>query len=65
MNANNGPCKFREGQDTSPEIPDIVNNFVPILGPLHVSLNMKEHIILVHWSFLKKCLNKFLDKTKY
>jgi hypothetical protein len=56
--------KQKEGQDISLQIPDIVNNFVPILGPLHVSLNMREHIILVHWSFFEKMFKFIFGQNK-
>lgn len=35
------------------QIPPIINNFVAILGPLHVSLNMRENIVIVHWDFFE------------
>ena len=28
----------------------IIKNFVPLIGPLHVSLNSREHIVLIHCS---------------
>ena len=58
--------KQKNGQSiSSTQIPEIVKNFIPILGPLHVSLNMREDIVLIHWKFLKKCSNQFLAKKKY
>jgi len=56
--------KQKEGQNISPQIPDVVNNFVPILGPLHVSLNMREHIILVHWNFFEKMFKSIFGQNK-
>ena len=58
------PRKQKEGQDISLQIPEIVNNFVPILGPLHVSLNMREHIILVHWNFFEKMFKSIFGQNK-
>ena len=34
-------------------IPSNIRSFIPILGPLHVSLNSREQVILVHYSFFK------------
>jgi hypothetical protein len=45
--------------ETSNPIPAIIQNFVPILGPLHISLNSREHIILIHHNFFTK-LFKFV-----
>ncbi|RHZ51138.1 hypothetical protein Glove_482g51 [Diversispora epigaea] len=33
---------------------DGINSFIPILGPLHVSLNSREHVILIYHSFFEK-----------
>ena len=35
------------------QIPQIINNFVPILGPLHVLLNMRESVVRIHWDFFE------------
>ncbi|CAJ0862740.1 7210_t:CDS:1, partial [Entrophospora sp. SA101] len=48
----------------STQIPEIVNNFIPILGPLHVSLNMREDIILVHWHFFERMFKSVFGKNK-
>ena len=34
-------------------IPPNIQSFIPILGPLHVSLNSREQVMLVHYSFFK------------
>jgi len=31
-----------------------IEPFLPILGPLHLSLNSREHVFLVHYSFFEK-----------
>ena len=54
--------KQKKGQKISTKISNIINNFIPILGPLHISLNMREDIILIH---LKNYINQFLVKIKY
>jgi hypothetical protein len=49
---------------SSVQIPDIANNIVPLLGPLHVSLNMREDIISVHWKFFEKMFKSIFGKNK-
>ena len=34
--------------------PRNIEPFLPILGPLHLSLNSREHVFLVHYSFFEK-----------
>ncbi|RIB18493.1 hypothetical protein C2G38_2184472 [Gigaspora rosea] len=34
--------------------PRDIEPFLPILGPLHLSLNSREHVFLVHYSFFEK-----------
>jgi len=46
-------------------IPPIIQNFVSMLEPLHVSLNSREHIILIHHNFLQNYLNLFLVIIKF
>jgi hypothetical protein len=53
----------REGV-SSMQIPDILENFVPLLGPLHVSLNMREDIISTHWKFFEKMFKSIFGKNK-
>ncbi|RIB15956.1 kinase-like domain-containing protein, partial [Gigaspora rosea] len=36
-----------------------IKNFIPILEPLHVSLNTRQHILIVHYEFFNK-LYKFV-----
>ena len=40
-------------QNSRSTIPSAVNAFIPILGPLHVSLNSRVQVIIVYYSFLK------------
>jgi hypothetical protein len=44
---------------------NIIKNFVPLIGPLHVSLNSREHIIKIHWEFLINYFIMFLDPKKF
>ena len=32
-------------------IPPEINSFIPILGPLHVSLNSREHVLIIYYTF--------------
>ncbi|RHZ75417.1 hypothetical protein Glove_214g7 [Diversispora epigaea] len=45
-------------------IPDEINSFIPILGPLHVSLNSREHVILIYHSFFEKLFHFVFGKRK-
>src|SRR5688572_24525049 len=54
----------KQKNNPSTQIPEIVNNFIPILGPLHVSLNMREDIILVHWHFFERMFKSVFGKNK-
>ena len=56
--------KQKKGQKISTKISNIINNFIPILGPLHVSLNMREDIILIHWDFFEKLYQSVFGKNK-
>jgi hypothetical protein len=42
-----------QGQSARNLIPSSMQSFIPILGPLHVSLNSREQVMLVHYSFFK------------
>jgi hypothetical protein len=46
------------------KIPKIINNFIPLLGPLHVSLNMRESTILTHWDFFEQLYKFVFGKNK-
>jgi hypothetical protein len=57
--------KQKNGQSiSSTQIPEIVKNFIPILGPLHVSLNMREDIVLIHWKFFEKMFKSVFGQKK-
>src|SRR5260363_136552 len=46
-------------------IPNNVTNFIPILGPLHVSLNFRETVFSVHYTFFEQFFYfVFGDKKK-
>lgn len=32
-----------------------LSSFVPMMGPLHISLNSKEHVFLTFWPFFQLC----------
>jgi len=41
-----------------------IESFLPILGPLHVSLNSREHVILVYHSFFMKLFHFVFGEKK-
>jgi len=45
-------------------VPDNVGNFVPIIGPLHISLNFREQVILIHYSFFEKFFHYLFGEKK-
>jgi len=56
--------KQKKGQSISIQIPNIINNFIPILRLLYILLNMREDIILVHWNFFEKLFKSVFGKNK-
>jgi len=42
-----------------------IQNFVPMLGPLHVSLNSRENVILIHYDFFKRLFCTVFEKKKF
>jgi len=42
----------------------IIKNFIPLIGPLHVSLNTREHVILIHWEFFNKMYHSIFGSNK-
>lgn len=51
-------------QNTRSTIPPTVDAFVPILGPLHVSLNSREQVMKIYYSFFKKLFHAVFGKRK-
>jgi len=45
-------------------IPDGINSFIPILDPLHVSLNSREHVILIYHPFFEKLFHFVFGSRK-
>ena len=45
-------------------IPNEINSFIPILGPLHVSLNSREHVILIYYPFFEKLFHFVFGQRK-
>ncbi|RHZ86515.1 hypothetical protein Glove_50g138 [Diversispora epigaea] len=41
-----------------------INSFLPMLGPLHVSLNSREQVMLIHHSFFEKLFYFVFGKNK-
>jgi hypothetical protein len=41
---------------------DWIQNFVPMLGPLHVSLNSRECVVLIYYDFFKKLFCDVFEK---
>jgi hypothetical protein len=46
------------------KIPKVINSFIPLLGPLHVSLNMRESTISTHWNFFEQLYKFVFGKNK-
>jgi len=42
----------------------IIRNFIPLIGPLHVSLNSREQVVLIHWKFFNKMYRSLFGKKK-
>ena len=51
--------------DSQYSIPAGINSFIPILGPLHVSLNSREHVLIVYYTFFQKLFHYVFGKKKY
>ncbi|RHZ80786.1 hypothetical protein Glove_132g156 [Diversispora epigaea] len=45
-------------------IPQEVDFFLPILGSLHLSLNSREHVILIYHNFFQKMFHSVFGKNK-
>jgi len=54
--------KLKLGNSSS--IPSIVTHLVPFLGPLHVSLNMRESCFLVFWGFFNELYKAVFQKKR-
>jgi hypothetical protein len=51
-------------RDSQYSIPPEINSFVPILGPLHVSLNSREQVLIVYNTFFQKLFHFVFGKNK-
>jgi hypothetical protein len=51
-------------QNTMSQIPESINAFIPILGPLHVSLNSREQVLIIYYSFFKKLFHAVFGSRK-
>jgi len=45
-------------------IPNEINSFIPILGPLHVSLNSREQVLIIYYFFFKELFNFVFGEKK-
>jgi hypothetical protein len=45
-------------------IPSGINSFIPILDPLHVSLNSREHVLIIYYTFFQKLFHFVFGKRK-
>ncbi len=50
--------------DSQYSIPAGINSFIPILGPLHVSLNSREHVLIIYYTFFQKLFHSVFGKRK-
>jgi hypothetical protein len=48
----------------SHSIPASVKSFVPIMGPLHVSLNFREQAVMLHHKFFEKLFHSVFGEAK-
>lgn len=58
---------YQKSMNDSPnnlKIPKVINSFIPLLGPLHVSLNMRESTISTHWNFFEQLYKFVFGKNK-
>ena len=51
-------------EDSQYSIPAGIDSFIPILGPFHVSLNSREHVLIVYYSFFQKLFHYVFGKKK-
>ena len=51
-------------QNTGLQIPASINAFIPILGPLHISLNSQEQVLIIYYSFFKKLFHAVFGNRK-
>jgi hypothetical protein len=40
------------------------SSFAPMMGPLHISLNSKEHVFLTFWPFFQRCHENLFPNCK-
>jgi len=45
-------------------IPKEIESFIPMLGPLHLSLNSREHIIIIYYSFFEQMFHFVFSEHK-
>ncbi|RIB17432.1 hypothetical protein C2G38_2187279 [Gigaspora rosea] len=55
---------LRKSTNTDFIIPQQIKSFLPMLGPLHLSLNSREHVILIYHSFFEKMFHYIFGKKK-
>jgi len=41
-----------------------INSFILILGPLHISLNSREHVLIIYYIFFQKLFHFVFGKRK-
>ncbi|RHZ89735.1 hypothetical protein Glove_11g63 [Diversispora epigaea] len=49
---------------SQPNIPQEIEFFLPILGPLHLSLNSRKHIILIYHNFFEQMFHSVFGNNK-
>ncbi|GET54468.1 hypothetical protein GLOIN_2v1872628 [Rhizophagus irregularis DAOM 181602=DAOM 197198] len=47
--------------DSQYSIPTGINSFIPILGPFHISLNSREYILIIYYTFFQKLFHFVFD----
>ncbi len=51
-------------KDPQYSIPVRINSFIPILRPFHISLNSREHILIIYYTFFQKLFYFMFGKKK-
>ena len=41
-----------------------IESFIPMLGPLHISLNSREHVMVIYHSFFEQIFHFVFGKNK-
>ena len=51
-------------QGSQSAIPQEIGSFIPMLGPLHLSLNSREHVMIIYHSFFEQMFHFVFGERK-